>query len=209
MTASVGRSGWMPDARTGSVRRDAETAGSQGTAMITRAKFQNFKALRDVEITFDSRLTVLVGPNGSGKTSVLQGIMFLTQLAVVEGADPDFGLLKVPDCKTIGADLSEVNLSGTGSRLAASSYTLSIATPRADHVDGLLSLEANQKREEWHVVANWQNGHWSGPIRRPGFHLADAKWFDVSTLIRFSAARLAVPTVIRSLPPLVAKDGTG
>src|SRR5688572_12027572 len=77
MTASVGRSGWMPDARTGSVRRDAETAGSQGTAMITRAKFQNFKALRDVEITFDSRLTVLVGPNGSGKTSVLQGLQFL------------------------------------------------------------------------------------------------------------------------------------
>ncbi len=44
--------------------------------MIHRAKFQNFKALRDVEVTFDSRLTVLVGPNGSGKTSVLQGIHF-------------------------------------------------------------------------------------------------------------------------------------
>lgn len=42
--------------------------------MIHRAKFQNFKALRDVEVTFDSRLTVLVGPNGSGKTSVLQGV---------------------------------------------------------------------------------------------------------------------------------------
>jgi|SRR5579883_846023 len=49
--------------------------------MIHRAKFQNFKALRDVEITFDSRLTVLVGPNGSGKTSVLQGIHILSLLA--------------------------------------------------------------------------------------------------------------------------------
>jgi predicted ATPase len=49
--------------------------------MITRAKFENFKALRDVEITFDSRLTVLVGPNGSGKTSVLQGIEFLGRYA--------------------------------------------------------------------------------------------------------------------------------
>ena len=49
--------------------------------MITRAKFQNFKALRDVEITFESRLTVLVGPNGSGKTSVLQGIQFLGRFA--------------------------------------------------------------------------------------------------------------------------------
>src|SRR5436305_1424645 len=49
--------------------------------MITRAKFQNFKALRDVEITFDSRLTVLVGPNGSGKTSVLRAISLLGQVA--------------------------------------------------------------------------------------------------------------------------------
>jgi predicted ATPase len=49
--------------------------------MITRAKFENFKALRDVEITFDSRLTVLVGPNGSGKTSVLQGLQFLGRFA--------------------------------------------------------------------------------------------------------------------------------
>lgn len=49
--------------------------------MIHRAKFQNFKALREVEITFDSRLTVLVGPNGSGKTSVLQGIEFVYRLA--------------------------------------------------------------------------------------------------------------------------------
>ena len=47
--------------------------------MIHRAKFQNFKALRDVEVTFDSRLTVLVGPNGSGKTSVLEGIRYYCQ----------------------------------------------------------------------------------------------------------------------------------
>jgi predicted ATPase len=50
--------------------------------MIHRAKFQNFKALRDVEVTFDSRLTVLVGPNGSGKTSVLKGIDELLLLGV-------------------------------------------------------------------------------------------------------------------------------
>jgi predicted ATPase len=45
--------------------------------MIHRASFRNFKALRDVDVTFDSRLTVLVGPNGSGKTSVLSGLDIL------------------------------------------------------------------------------------------------------------------------------------
>ena len=48
--------------------------------MIHRAKFQNFKALKDVEVTFDSRLSVLVGPNGSGKSSVLRGIHWLAEL---------------------------------------------------------------------------------------------------------------------------------
>ena len=45
--------------------------------MIRKAKFENFKGLRSVEVTFDSPFTVLVGPNGSGKTSVLEGIEFL------------------------------------------------------------------------------------------------------------------------------------
>ena len=45
--------------------------------MIHRATFQNFKALRDVTVTFDRRLTVLVGPNGCGKSSVLKVIEYL------------------------------------------------------------------------------------------------------------------------------------
>jgi len=42
--------------------------------MIDRVKIQNYKSLKDVEITFDSRLPVLVGENGSGKSSVLRCI---------------------------------------------------------------------------------------------------------------------------------------
>jgi len=64
--------------------------------MITRAKFENFKALRDVEITFDSRLTVLVGPNGSGKTSVLQGIKFLGRLTHGNGGPQPFWIPMPP-----------------------------------------------------------------------------------------------------------------
>jgi predicted ATPase len=65
----------VSDTLKGTVFRDP------GDAMIHRARFQNFKALKDVEITFDSRLTVLVGPNGSGKSSVLRGIYWLCQMA--------------------------------------------------------------------------------------------------------------------------------
>ncbi len=45
--------------------------------MITEIRFQNFKSLRDFSCSL-SRLTVIVGPNASGKTSVLQGINYLS-----------------------------------------------------------------------------------------------------------------------------------
>ncbi len=45
--------------------------------MITKVSFRSFKSLREVDIDFTSRLTVLVGPNASGKTSVLQGISLI------------------------------------------------------------------------------------------------------------------------------------
>jgi AAA15 family ATPase/GTPase len=54
--------------------------------MLSKIKFRNFKALRDVEIPLN-RLTVLVGPNASGKTSVLEGVHYLTQLIRKEPVD--------------------------------------------------------------------------------------------------------------------------
>ncbi|MHC4403285.1 MAG: AAA family ATPase [Planctomycetota bacterium] len=44
--------------------------------MIHNVEFRNFKALRDVSVDL-GRFTVLVGPNSSGKTSVLEGLDYL------------------------------------------------------------------------------------------------------------------------------------
>jgi hypothetical protein len=51
--------------------------------MIQSASFRNFKSLRHVDIDFE-RLTVFVGPNASGKTSILEGLYYLTQCALIE-----------------------------------------------------------------------------------------------------------------------------
>ena len=48
--------------------------------MITKVHFQGFKLLRDVEFEL-GRFRVLVGENGTGKSSVLEGLHYLLQMA--------------------------------------------------------------------------------------------------------------------------------
>jgi predicted ATPase len=50
--------------------------------MIHQVSFRNFKALRSVDLSLE-RLTVIVGPNASGKTSILQGLYYLSQLTAI------------------------------------------------------------------------------------------------------------------------------
>ena len=44
--------------------------------MISKVSIRNFKCLRDVQIDLE-RFTVFVGPNASGKSSILQGLNLL------------------------------------------------------------------------------------------------------------------------------------
>ena len=46
--------------------------------MITNITLENFKCFRQVSIN-PKRLTVLIGPNGTGKSSVLQALLLLKQ----------------------------------------------------------------------------------------------------------------------------------
>ncbi|KYF59246.1 hypothetical protein BE04_49840 [Sorangium cellulosum] len=51
--------------------------------MLTEAHFKNFKLLRDVRLPL-GRLNVLVGPNAVGKSTVLEGMHYLLQLAAAK-----------------------------------------------------------------------------------------------------------------------------
>jgi predicted ATPase len=54
--------------------------------MIDRVHFENFKSLQDVTLDL-GRLTALVGPNGCGKSSVLQGMHLLSLTGVKAPTD--------------------------------------------------------------------------------------------------------------------------
>jgi energy-coupling factor transporter ATP-binding protein EcfA2 len=177
--------------------------------MITRAKFQNFKALRDVEIMFDSHLTVLVGPNGSGKTSVLQGMNALAQLAVLSGSDPEVELPRLADYISIGAadDLFSVAIEGLRRRFGE--YSVSLDRTKPGWISGTLSAQAGEIRKQWRVGSQFHNGRWLDQQRQDQLLPLDTERFDTTAFIRFSAGQLAAPTLIRVYPPQIAKDGSG
>jgi predicted ATPase len=73
--------------------------------MLRRLRVKNFKLLRDVEITFEPDVpTVLIGPNASGKSTVLEVIDFLNRCAVDGLAKAVIAHGGMQEIKTTGAD---------------------------------------------------------------------------------------------------------
>jgi predicted ATPase len=148
--------------------------------MITRAKFENFKALRDVEITFDSRLTVLVGPNGSGKTSVLQGLFLMTQLAKGREWQKEFtGQFALP--LLVGNAENSLQLEAT------------IET----------SDTSFQVRYEGEILTEEGNSSRVTVSRPPAVSLGCA------SLLQFAPNQLRTTSLTKELPPTLAPDGLG
>jgi predicted ATPase len=98
--------------------------------MITHASFENFKSLRDVEIDFE-RLTVIVGPNASGKTSVLQGLKLLSSFAKPSN-EP--GLASIESLQNRAADEFKISLMASDAsntlRIVLRPMPVTVASPR-------------------------------------------------------------------------------
>ena len=173
--------------------------------MITRASFRNFKSLREVDITFDSRLTVLVGPNGSGKSSILQGLNLLCQ-AAYDNSKIDPTLRTLPSSLATGTrqggmslEISSGPLDGVGIGLQ-----LSVANPVGngrpyDPTPGWRYFaDVDGERKEW-VGEAPPSDRWARLVEASG----------PAILLRMDAGRLAEPAGPKSIPPTVLPDGSG
>ena len=93
---------------------------AQGKKVLKRIQIQNYRSCLSTSLDLDTSLSVLIGVNGSGKTNILQAIMFLQKLAIRERFGP------TPDSITVSPRLTasfEYARSSTRLRAAFDAYT--------------------------------------------------------------------------------------
>lgn len=180
--------------------------------MIQRARFQNFKSLRDVSIEFDSRLTVLVGPNGSGKTSVLQAIQFALHLVRQKAIPGEFTIDRLPRYASSWVSWEHMRLVVAGHRHGAS-YEVRLSELTATGWVGAAAItrEVGQNQFPFNVHRSVHGLQHAPSFSQGVLSDSDASAFDTSAVFRFSPSRLAKPTLTRAqdYPPVVGDDGTG
>ncbi len=171
--------------------------------MIERVHFQNFKALRDLTILLD-RFTVLVGPNASGKTSVLEGLAYIHRCRA-HPTEPWWPFQKVGDlsvlCSHGGPDSFGIYCEGAWGQ---DRLTINL----------VVELLGDDERESWHWWLEARHGAEVMRLpqaREPGAResaVLDAAIPRIDFL-RLDAAKLAEPAYSDALVPEIGPDGAG
>ena len=170
--------------------------------MLEKVKLHNFKSHQDTELNFDdSRLHALVGQNSSGKTSVLQALHYLSQLANSSFAQI-FQHESAPQfITTIGQDNMSVTASGFWKN--------------PDRNDWEASYEWRQKvNHSWDPRASWKADKNPGVMQGPPSSFIFAPEPIKQSLrnavhLKLIASNLAKAAYSDAITPRVEFDGSG
>jgi predicted ATPase len=174
--------------------------------MIRQVQFRNFKGLRHVDVDLE-RFTALVGPNASGKTTVLEGLHYLSQVLSI----PPQTLLQAernPFLLYSRGGEGEMRIVGRG---ADGQVRLTASTQGSFPEDILTPDQSARFQDRWSLRVEYDKTsdgeHWahldSGPNTAIRFS------FGNSVLLRLSPARLARPSVAGDTKPQIQPDGEG
>jgi recombinational DNA repair ATPase RecF len=95
--------------------------------MLKRIMLENYRSCLRTSIDLHPNLSVLIGPNGSGKTNILQGMMLLNHMARGAEHAPGLRRLTTTSCKWKAA--GEPNLGHS-----ACYRVMKVASCSADHM---------------------------------------------------------------------------
>ncbi len=166
--------------------------------MLQKVGFQNFLALRNVELTLEP-FTVIVGPNASGKSSILEGIQ---RISYLEAAPSDFFGLELQ----FGSDLQLIE----ACKLLESRNQ--VAQPIHFSFQALnkpkIRIELEASRINCNIFMN--NSLYQHNLRSKGFgDFSAIKSNFKSKVIKFSAKLASNPSYSKLLNPILEEDGQG
>jgi predicted ATPase len=192
-----------------------QAAALASASMFDAVSFQNYKCLADVTIEL-GRMTLLVGANASGKSSVLDGIHLLCQLAVPQPNELQaFG----SRAGVVFSDLRSPSRLRTSGRTGA--LRIEAIKGKGDARSALLVVRAepssDSNSENVTVETGPSKGSGSGiTVSLAGvnqawltfFHGLEAQGFGRAIRLRLDSARVS-GLALDSLQPRVEEDGTG
>lgn len=161
--------------------------------MITSIRLQNFKGHRDTVVPL-SRFSVLVGPNGSGKTSVLEALWLQSQL------------VRRPAVKVLAGDWAAEDLLRRGAE--GSSVLGSTGTQQGKEWSAATEITPERARLTWKDEAGPRV---TGLVRDQGLsaHLPEiVAATGVAAFYKLNAARIAVAAYSDELGSEIERDGT-
>jgi predicted ATPase len=175
--------------------------------MIHAVRFRNFKALRDVELALD-RFTILVGPNASGKTSVLEGLYQLTRLATVDPRTIFDGRNSIGVIASRGAEgVFEMALAGAFRRKKGE---LSVSFQAVEDYPFSDTYRLDCRWGDRRVsVRRELNPPDDAPRSEPGGDLPLALVLREAAYLRFDLTRLSIPSYSDLPTPVIGADGRG
>jgi predicted ATPase len=173
--------------------------------MITSVHLQNFKAHVDTTVPL-GRMTVLVGPNGSGKTSVLQALHALSRLVNEQPSWVFDGEMQSGDIVSRKSPDGPLTVMAEGTWNGVESS----ASVRLIH----RSVQVGSKIVEWPETFAWRHGAESGEQESPGRPFSSFAKSPLLTalgsavLYRFDARQIAASAYSEETRPTVLEDGS-
>jgi predicted ATPase len=185
--------------------------------MIKSASFRNFKSLRHVDIDLE-RLTVIVGPNASGKTSILEGLHCLSEVPLKEPVEIFAGQRRPGMLYSRGVigEAMELECRDTYAaiRLIVGVWSGGFDDPAQSGRPSAHLERGSPPRLEWRR-SDQANGEWAGIAGKPTFGSMPSSIFSLilqlrsTILLRLDAVKLAEPSYSGNTQPRVEYDGAG
>ena len=174
--------------------------GYDCAVMIHKVEFQNFKGLRQVSLDLD-RLTVLVGPNASGKTTVLEGLdyLILTSSENVRKALPSVRALQM------------LRSSGAEGEMSLICFGDTAWVRLAEDPDDTFEPPAGYEHGEGKEVQEYGPKDGPGTIEKSyGGALMSNRWaLGPAAFLRLDMKRLVAPSYSDEAVPAMQRDGEG